>query len=104
TNRSPMPRWPTALSTGWFTTRIALRCAAIRCARIGGSRAHSEVNIPPLPSRLSRDGPPPHPTGEILTTLSSPLRVSLIIKTEYSEEQRWQDLQSLNRRFPSRTP
>lgn len=37
-------------------------------------------------------------------TLSSPLRVSMIVKTEYSEEQRWQDLQSLNRRFPSGTP
>jgi hypothetical protein len=34
----------------------------------------------------------------------SPLRVSMIVKTEYSEEQRWQDLQSLNRRFPSGTP
>ena len=30
--------------------------------------------------------------------------LSLIAKTEYSAGQQWKDLQSLNRRFPSRTP
>jgi hypothetical protein len=35
--------------------------------------------------------------GVTLTTLSGPLHVSRTINTEYSEEQRWQDLQSLNR-------
>ena len=35
TNRSAIPRWPTAFWTGWFTTPIVSRCAAIRCARAG---------------------------------------------------------------------
>ena len=34
TNRSAIPRWPMASSTGWSTTLTALRCAVIRCAKI----------------------------------------------------------------------
>jgi IstB-like ATP binding protein len=46
TSQLPVTRWhesigdPTVASTGWFTTPTALRCAAIQCARIVGSRTH----------------------------------------------------------------
>jgi Mu transposase, C-terminal domain len=37
TGRSAIPRWPTASSTGWFTTLIESKCRGIQCGRIGRS-------------------------------------------------------------------
>ena len=42
TNRSAIPRWPTASSTAWCITPIVWRCAAIPCVRIAGNRLHSD--------------------------------------------------------------
>ena len=42
TNRSAIPRWPTASSTAWCITPIVLRCAAIPWVRIAGNRLHSD--------------------------------------------------------------
>src|SRR5208283_3526083 len=42
TNRSAIPRWLTVSSTGWCTTRTALRCAANRCVKRKESKKKSE--------------------------------------------------------------
>ena len=46
--RSATPPWPTAFSTSSFITPIALRCEAIRCTRVGGSRTRGDsASTPP---------------------------------------------------------
>src|SRR5439155_1223681 len=42
TNRSEIPHWPTASSTGWCTTRIASRCAGTPCVKRKERRRKSE--------------------------------------------------------------
>jgi len=42
-NRSAIPLWPTASSTGWSTMPTESRCAVILCVRIAGSRTRSTV-------------------------------------------------------------